>query len=77
MEGGRGAAPFDAIRAAHAELLVTDHERSRAFYVGQLGLVVTEESNDAIYLLRYALHGQPVRAVEPPAAEIHREVVPQ
>jgi catechol 2,3-dioxygenase len=53
MVGGRIAAPFDVIRAAHAELLVTDLERSREFYVGQLGLVVTEESNEAIYLRGY------------------------
>jgi hypothetical protein len=42
MVGGRIAAPFDVIQAAHAELLVTDFGRSREFYVGQLGLVVTE-----------------------------------
>jgi catechol 2,3-dioxygenase-like lactoylglutathione lyase family enzyme len=42
MVGGRIAAPFDVIRATHAEMLVTDLERSQGFYVGQLGLVVTE-----------------------------------
>jgi catechol 2,3-dioxygenase len=40
----------DVIRCAYAELIVTDLAASRAFYVGVLGLVVTYEDEDAIYL---------------------------
>jgi 3,4-dihydroxyphenylacetate 2,3-dioxygenase len=42
--------PPDVIRCAYAELIVTDLQRSRAFYVGVLGLVVTHEDDEAIYL---------------------------
>jgi catechol 2,3-dioxygenase len=42
--------PPDVIRCAYAELIVTDLAASRAFYVDVLGLVVTYEDNDAIYL---------------------------
>ena len=42
--------PPDVIRCAYAELIVTDLAESRAFYVGVLGLVVTDEDDDAIYL---------------------------
>jgi 3,4-dihydroxyphenylacetate 2,3-dioxygenase len=38
------------IRCAYAELIVTDLAASRAFYVDVLGLVVTYEDDDAIYL---------------------------
>lgn len=41
---------FDIVRAAHAELEVTDLEASRAFYVDVLGLVETEHTDDRIYL---------------------------
>lgn len=41
---------FDIIRAAYAELIVSDLAASRAFYVDILGLVVTHENDDAIYL---------------------------
>jgi len=51
--GGRVRAPFDIVRAAHAELLVTDLRRSREFYVDRLGFVPTEETADAIYLRAY------------------------
>ncbi|WGW11923.1 3,4-dihydroxyphenylacetate 2,3-dioxygenase [Saxibacter everestensis] len=40
----------DVIRAASAELIVSDLAASRAFYVDVLRLVVTEETDDAIYL---------------------------
>lgn len=53
MVGGRVAAPFDVVRAAHAELVVTDLARSREFYVDRLGFVVTEETPDALYLRGY------------------------
>ena len=41
---------FDIVRAAHAELEVTDLEASRAFYVDVLGLIETERTDDRIYL---------------------------
>lgn len=53
LAGMRPAAPFDVIRAAHVELLVTDLDLSRAFYVDQLGFVVTEEQPDALFLRGY------------------------
>jgi 3,4-dihydroxyphenylacetate 2,3-dioxygenase len=42
--------PPDVIRCAYAEHIVTDLAASRAFYVDVLGLVVTYEDDDAIYL---------------------------
>lgn len=53
LVGGRARAPFDIIRAAHAELLVTDLARSREFYVEQLGFLVTEETPATLYLRAY------------------------
>ena len=44
------AAPPDVIRCAYADLVVTDLAASRAFYVDVLGLVVTYEDDEAIYL---------------------------
>jgi catechol 2,3-dioxygenase len=52
-EGGRVWAPFDIVRAAHAELLVTDLDRARRFYESLLGFVVTAETEDAVYLRGY------------------------
>ena len=48
----RGAAspPFDIMRAAYAELVVSDLEASERFYVDLLGLVVTARTGDALYL---------------------------
>lgn len=43
-------APPDVLRCAYMEIVVTDLKRSRDFYVDVLGLVVTEEDDDAIYL---------------------------
>jgi catechol 2,3-dioxygenase len=40
----------DILRAAHAELLVTDLEAAAAFYVGALGLVETERTEESIFL---------------------------
>jgi 3,4-dihydroxyphenylacetate 2,3-dioxygenase len=40
----------DIIRCAYAELIVTDLATARAFYVDVLGLIVTREDKDAIYL---------------------------
>jgi 3,4-dihydroxyphenylacetate 2,3-dioxygenase len=45
--------PFDVLRAAYAEYVVTDLAKARAFYAGLLGFVVTEETPDAIYLRGY------------------------
>lgn len=42
--------PFDIVRAAHLELFVTDLAASRRFYVELLGLHVSEQSDDALYL---------------------------
>ena len=43
-------APFDVLRCAYAELLVTDLAASEHFYVDLLGLVVSERTADALYL---------------------------
>jgi 3,4-dihydroxyphenylacetate 2,3-dioxygenase len=42
--------PFDIVRAAYAELLVTDLDASFRFYVERLGLVVSERDTDVLYL---------------------------
>ena len=42
--------PPDILRCAYMELIVTDLAQSRKFYVDLLGLVVTEEDDEAIYL---------------------------
>lgn len=42
--------PFNIVRLSHVELAVTDLSRSRAFYVDTLGLQVTEETSEVIYL---------------------------
>ena len=44
------APPPDILRCAYMELVVTDLAASRNFYVDVLGLVVTEEDDDAVYL---------------------------
>lgn len=40
----------DILRCAYMELIVTDLQKSREFYVDILGLVVTEEDENTIYL---------------------------
>lgn len=45
-----GRPAYDIVRAAHAELRVTDLRSSEAFYVDGLGLIVTERTADALYL---------------------------
>ncbi|SDK46373.1 3,4-dihydroxyphenylacetate 2,3-dioxygenase [Cryobacterium psychrotolerans] len=62
--------PPDIIRAAYAELIVTDLAESRAFYVGVLGLVVTYEDDEAIYLRAFEeyLHHSLVLRLGPVAA---------
>lgn len=42
--------PFAITRASHVSLAVTDLERSRDFYRDVVGLVVTEEGDDVVYL---------------------------
>lgn len=42
--------PFDVLRAAFAELLVSDLDASLAFYEGLLGLIVTERGDGVAYL---------------------------
>ena len=48
----RGAAtpPFDIMRSAYAELMVTDLAASERFYVDLLGLVVTLRTDEVLYL---------------------------
>ncbi len=43
-------APFNMTRASHAVLTVKDLGASRAFYVDAIGLVVSDETRDALYL---------------------------
>jgi 3,4-dihydroxyphenylacetate 2,3-dioxygenase len=43
----------DIVRSAYAELIVTDLERARWFWVEMLGLVVTAEDSEALYLRGY------------------------
>jgi len=42
--------PFNVVRASHVELGVRNLARSRAFYVDCLGLLVSDETDDALYL---------------------------
>jgi catechol 2,3-dioxygenase len=42
--------PFNVVRLSHVELAVTDLTKSRAFYVDTLGLQVTDETADTIWL---------------------------
>jgi catechol 2,3-dioxygenase len=65
--------PFHVTRASHAVISATDLARSRAFYVDGIGLVVSDETKDAIYLrgVEEAAHHSLVlkRASGPPVAE--------
>ena len=47
------ATPPDIVRAAYAELVVTDLERARWFWVDLLGFVVTRADADVLYLRGY------------------------
>jgi catechol 2,3-dioxygenase len=42
--------PFNVVRVSHAELAVRDLAAARAFYVGCLGLLVSDASPDALWL---------------------------
>lgn len=60
----------DIIRAAHAELVVTDLAAARWFYVDLLGLLVSDEDDQAIYLRafeEYLHHSLVLRAGDRPA----------
>jgi 3,4-dihydroxyphenylacetate 2,3-dioxygenase len=48
--GAAGSPPFDIMRSAYAELMVTDIAASERFYVDLLGLVVSLRTDDALYL---------------------------
>lgn len=50
LSAGPARTPFDIMRSAYGELLVTDLEVSQHFYVDLLGLLVSERTPDAIYL---------------------------
>jgi len=63
--------PPDVVRAAYAELVVTDLAEARRFYVDLLGLVVSAESATALYLRGYdelIHHNLILRAGPEPAA---------
>jgi catechol 2,3-dioxygenase len=47
---GARRTPYDVVRAAYAELWVTDLERSSRFYVDLLGFVVSDSADDTLYL---------------------------
>ncbi|WP_020673320.1 3,4-dihydroxyphenylacetate 2,3-dioxygenase [Amycolatopsis nigrescens] len=62
--------PPDVIRAGYAELVVTDLAAARWFYVDVLGLVVTAEEPDALYLRafeEYLHHSLVLRQGDAPA----------
>jgi 3,4-dihydroxyphenylacetate 2,3-dioxygenase len=48
--------PFDILRAAHAELMVTDLDAAEEFYVDRLGLVATARIGRALYLRGWEEH---------------------
>ncbi|PXY18803.1 3,4-dihydroxyphenylacetate 2,3-dioxygenase [Prauserella muralis] len=50
MTGTASPTPPDIVRAAYGELVVTDLAASREFYVDVLGLTVTEEDDETVYL---------------------------
>src|SRR4026209_509484 len=44
------AAPADIVRSAYAELIVTDLDASKHFWVDRLGFVISSEDSEAVYL---------------------------
>ena len=48
-----GPQPPDIVRAAYAELVVTDLDRARWFWVDLLGFVITRADDGALYLRGY------------------------
>jgi len=62
--------PPDILRAAYADLVVTDLEASRAFYHGVLGLLISHEDDNAIYFRafeEYLHHSLVIRKGPAPA----------
>ncbi|MBO0875832.1 MAG: VOC family protein, partial [Pseudonocardia sp.] len=62
--------PPDVIRAGYAELVVTDLDQARWFYCDILGLVVTAEDDNALYLRafqEYLHHSLVLRKGDVPA----------
>src|SRR6516225_9921984 len=53
MEAAAVPPPPDIVRAAYAELVVTDLERARWFWADLLGFVVTDADADVLYLRGY------------------------
>ena len=67
------APPPDILRCAYMEIVVSDLAASRAFYVDVLNLVVTTESDDAIYLRtteEFIHHNVVLRAGPVPAVAV-------
>jgi catechol 2,3-dioxygenase len=65
------ARPPDIVRAAYAELVVTDLDEARRFWVDLLGFVVSRDTPDALYLRGYdelTHHSLILRAGPAPAA---------
>ncbi|HWI47575.1 MAG TPA: 3,4-dihydroxyphenylacetate 2,3-dioxygenase [Rummeliibacillus sp.] len=63
---------FDIIRTARAILHVTDLDKSEAFYTKGLGLIVTERTEDAIYLRgleEHIHHSLVLKKAETPVVE--------
>jgi catechol 2,3-dioxygenase len=50
LAAGPADVPFDIVRAGYAELHVTDLGRAREFYSGLLGMVVSLDDGDTLYL---------------------------
>jgi catechol 2,3-dioxygenase len=73
--------PFDILRVAHVELLVTDLAASEYFYGDLLGMIVTERTDDAVYLRGWeeflhhslVLRKGPVAAIEHIAFRVRGE----
>jgi 3,4-dihydroxyphenylacetate 2,3-dioxygenase len=68
---GPRATPFDIMRSAYAELIVTDLAASEHFYVELLGFVVSDRTEDALYLRGWeerTHHSLVLRVGERPAA---------
>ncbi len=66
-----GMEPPDIVRSAYAELIVTDLDRARWFWVDVLGFAVTEAEPDALYLRGYdelTHHNLVLREGKAPAA---------
>src|ERR1700712_4816252 len=64
------SAPPDILRCAYMEIVVTDLAKAREFYVDILGLVVTEEDDEVIYLRSFEefIHHNLVLRLGPVAA---------